>query len=95
MAEPPSSWFSLLFNKCIYFFVYGCVGSLLLCMDFLYLRRAGATLRRGARGSHCGGLSCCRARALGAQASVPVACRLSSCGSQALEHRLSSCGAQA
>ena len=35
---------------------------------------------------------CCGARALGMQASVAVACRLSSCGSQALEHRLSSCG---
>ena len=32
----------------------------------------------------------CRARALGAQASVVVARGLSSCGSRALEHRLSS-----
>ena len=38
---------------------------------------------------------CCGARALGAQASVVVACGLSSCGSWALEHRLSSCGARA
>ena len=38
---------------------------------------------------------CCRARALGTWSSVLVACRLSSCGSQALEHRLSSCGTQA
>ena len=37
----------------------------------------------------------CGARALGAWASVVVACGLSSCGSRALEHRLSSCGAQA
>ena len=37
----------------------------------------------------------CRAQALGARASVVVACGLSSCGSQALERRLSSCGAQA
>ena len=34
----------------------------------------------------------CGARALGAQASVVVTCRLSSCGLRALEHRLSSCG---
>ena len=34
----------------------------------------------------------CGARALGAWASVVVACGLSSCGSQALERRLSSCG---
>ena len=38
---------------------------------------------------------CCRARALGAWASVVVACGLSSCGSWALECRLSSCGAWA
>ena len=37
----------------------------------------------GARASHCSGFSCCRAQALGAWASVVVACRLSSCGSQA------------
>ena len=34
----------------------------------------------------------CRAWALGVQASVVVACGLSSCGSWALERRLSSCG---
>ena len=28
-------------------------------------RRAGATLHCGARASHCGGFSCCGARALG------------------------------
>ena len=37
----------------------------------------------------------CRARALGAWASVVVARGLSSCGSRALGRRLSSCGAQA
>ena len=52
----------------------------------------GATLPCGARASHCGGFSCCGARALGARASVVVAHGLSSCGSQALERRLSSCG---
>ena len=36
----------------------------------------------------------CRAQALGTQASVVVARRLSSCGSQAPECRFSSCGAQ-
>ena len=49
----------------------------------------------GVWASHCGGFSCCRARALGAWASVVVACGLSSCGSRALEHRFSSCGARA
>ena len=72
-----------------------------LCWVFIAVHRlslvaaSGATLHCGARASHCGGFSCCRARALGAQASVVVACGLSSCGSRALEHRLSSCGAWA
>ena len=34
-------------------------------------------------------------RLKGSQASIAAACRLSSCGSQALEHRLNHCGAQA
>ena len=38
---------------------------------------------------------CCRAQALGKQASVVTARGLSSCGSQALEHSPSSCGAWA
>ena len=41
-------------------------------------------------GSRHVGFSSC-----GMWASVVVACGLSSCGSQALEHRLSSCGARA
>ena len=55
----------------------------------------GATLLFVMRGLHCGGFSCCGARALGMRASTVVACGLSSCGSRALERRLSSCGAQA
>ena len=55
----------------------------------------GATLFCGAWASHCGGFSCCGARALGTWASVVVAQGLSSCGSRALERRLSSCGARA
>ena len=50
------------------FFVYGCVGSSFLCEGFLQLRRAGATLSRGARASHYRGLSCCGAQAPDAQA---------------------------
>ena len=79
----------------IYLFIFGCRGSLLLCVGFPQLQRTGATLRCSARASHCCGFSCCRARTLGTQASVVVACGLSSCGLQALEHRLSSCGTQA
>ena len=69
------------FHKFIYFF--GCVGSLLLRVGFLQLRRAGTTLCCGARASHCGGFSCCGAQALGTRASVVVARGLSSCGAQA------------
>ena len=46
--------------------------------------QAGATLRCSERASHCGGFSCCGARALGTWASVVVAHGLSSCGSRAL-----------
>ena len=56
---------------------------------------SGATLCCGAWVSHCGGFSCCRARALGTWASVVAARGLSSCGSRALERRLSSCGTRA
>ena len=81
-------------NLFIYLFL--AVLGLRSCMwAFLQLQRAGATLCCGERASHCGGFSCCKARALGAQASVVVARRLSSCGTWALERRLSSCGARA
>ena len=59
----------LLFKKLfIYLFIYGCVGSSFLCEGFLQLRQVGATLHRGARASHCRGLSCCGAQAPDAQA---------------------------
>ena len=48
---------------------------------------SGATLPCGVWASHCGGFSCCGARALGTQASVVAACGLSSCSLRALEHR--------
>ena len=85
----------IIFYTFIYLFIFGRVGSSLLHVGFLQLWRAAATLRCGARVSHCGGFSCCGARALGARASVVAARWLSSCGSRALEHRLSSCGARA
>ena len=79
----------------IYLFIFGCVGSSLLCTGFLYLQRVGVTLRCGEQASHCGGFSCCGAQALGAWASVVVACRLSGCGLWTLERRFSSCGTRA
>ena len=69
-----------------------------LCWDFVAAHRLSRGLLFGAcraQASHCGGFSCCGARALGPRASVVVALGLSSCGSQALEHRLSSFGAWA
>ena len=68
------------------FSFFGCVGSLLLHTVFLSLCslwQVGATLRCSARASHCGGFSCCRARALGSWASVVAARGLSSCGAWA------------
>ena len=62
---------------------------------YLFLFLAVFCLRCGAWASHCSGFSCCAAWALGTQASVVVACWLSSCGSQAVEHRFSSCGTRA
>ena len=64
-----------------------------LCWVFVAVR--GLSLVAASGASHCGGFSCCQSWALGAQASVAVACGLSSCGSRALERRLSSCGAWA
>ena len=77
---------SLFYYLFIYLFIFGCVGSSLLRAGFsLVAASGGATLCCGAQASHCGGFSCCKARALGARASVAVVCRLSSCGSWALE----------
>ena len=89
---PLPLFFFFLMNLFIYFWL---CWVFVAARAFLQLQRAGATLCCGARASHCGGFSCCRAWALGAQASVVVARRLSSCGSRALERRVSSCGAQA
>ena len=57
-----------LFYYLFIMFIFGCVGSSFLCEGFLQLRRAGATLHRGARASHYRGLSCCGAQAPDAQA---------------------------
>ena len=50
------------FKKIIYLFIFifGCVGSLLLCAGFLWLQRAGSTLRCSVRASHFGGFSLLR-----------------------------------
>ena len=84
--------FFLIFILLFIYLLFGCVGSLLLHMGFLQLRRAGATLHCGEWASHCSGFSCCGARAL-STGSKHVG--FSSCGTWALERRLSSCGAWA
>ena len=57
-------------------FIFGCVGSSLLCAGFLWLQQAGATL-------------CCGARTLGSWGSVVVARGLQSAGSVVVAHGLS------
>ena len=67
-------------------FIFGHIGSSLLLVGPLQLRQVGATLHRGARAPHCSVFSCCRARALGAWASVVVAHGLQSAVSVAVAH---------
>ena len=69
-------------------FFLGCAGTSLLRAGFLSGGEQWAHCSAWA--SRCGGLSCCRAQALGSGALVSY--RLSSSGSRALEHGLSSCG---
>ena len=78
-----------------YLFIFGCAGSLLLCGVFSNCSEGGLLSSCGAQASHCSSFSCCRAQALGVQASIVTAHGLSSYGSQALGHRLNSCGAWA
>ena len=63
------------FNLFIYLFIFDCIDWVFVVARGLSLVAASgvATLRCGARASHCGGFSCCGARALGARASVVVA----------------------
>ena len=63
-----STEFLFFFNLFIYLFIFCCFGSSFLCEGFLQLWRAGATLHRHARVSHCRGLSHCGAQAPDAQA---------------------------
>ena len=64
------------------YLIFGCTGSLLLCLGFLQLQRAGPTLQLWHVGCYCSGISCFRAQALGTQVSVVPAHSLSSCGTQ-------------
>ena len=83
---------------CLFFFmnlfIYLLAALVLRCCRWAFssCSERGATLHCGARASHCGGFSCCGARALGTWASVVVAHGLQRAGSVAVAHRLSSCG---
>ena len=57
-------------------FIFGHPESLLLCVGFLQLQQVETTPSCGVQASYHGGFSCYRAPALGTQASVVVACRL-------------------
>ena len=70
-------------SNLFYLFTFGCWVFVAAHRLSLVAVRAGATLHCSVRASHCCAVSCCRARALGAQASVVVARELSSCGSWA------------
>ena len=52
--------------------IFGCAESLLLYRVFFSCREQGLPSRCGVKASQCSGFSCCRARALGAWASVVV-----------------------
>ena len=84
----------LFFHLFIYLFLTA-LGLCCCAWAFSSCGEPGAALHCGAQASHRGGFSCCGAWALGARASVVVACGLSSSGSWVLERRLSSCGARA
>ena len=79
-GKPP--WF---LNLQIYgdFHHFILLGIIFLINLFIYLFLDALGLRCCRQASHCSGFSCCRARALGARASVVVACGLSSCGARA------------
>jgi len=72
----------------------GCAVSPLLLRPFSSGEELGLLPGCGVWASPCRGFSCCRAQALGGQASVVVAHVLSRCDSQALEYRLNGGGTQ-
>ena len=56
----------------IYLFLFLAALGLRCCAQASLVVVSGATLHCGVQASHCGGFSCCRARALGARASAVV-----------------------
>ena len=60
-------------NKFILFFYFWPCWVFVAARGLSQVAASRSTLRCGAWASHCGGFSCCGARALGARASVVVA----------------------
>ena len=91
-ACPTSAkYYVYIFLICLFYFI-----QFWLRWVFVAVRGLSLVVVSGGYSSlRCTGFSCCRARALGTQASVVAARGLSSCGLRAVEYRLSSCGAQA
>ena len=87
LLGPTSTSYPFQKNNLIYLFIFGCVGSSLLCRLSLPAESRGYTLAA----EH----ALLIVVTLGSWALVVVAHGLGSCGSQALEHRLSCCGAHA
>ena len=75
----------LFFKINLFIFIYLFLAALGLCCCTLAFFSCGkrGLLRCSAQAPHCGGFSCCGARALGSRASAVVAHRLSSCGARA------------
>ena len=85
----PKTFFFFFFKKTFILFIYFWLRWVLVavCGLSLFVASGGAPLSCGALASHCGGFFCCATRALGVWASVAVAHRLCSCGSQGSEER--------
>ena len=75
--------------KFLFIFLFLAALGLCCCPRAFSSCGAGAPLCCGARASHCSGFSCCRAQALGMQASVVAARGLQSAGSVVVAHGLS------
>ena len=75
--ELHTAWFQLYDICFVCLFIFGCTGTLWLCVGFLLLQRAGSTLCHDVWSSHCGGFSCCRVQALGCSDSAVVVHELS------------------
>ena len=97
LCRKASSFFLMKFAAFLFFKINLFIVFIYFWLHWVFTAAHGLSLvvtSRGYSSLRRTGFSCCGAQALGAWASVVVACGLSSCGSQALEHRLSS-GAQA